>query len=126
MPTTVAGADVGSAPRPGKKVLGVVLLVLIYAAAAVLLLFPAVFLALGLQALGSKLGLWAGEATTNDGEESWAAVIGAVSSAVVLACAGIGAWAVARRHGLQPLRTVAIATAIMVCGHAVLLVPFFR
>lgn len=119
-------AGTSAPPRPGKRLLGIVFLVLIYAAAAILLLLPAVFLALGLQALGSKLGLWVGEPTSNDGEESWATMIGIISFLVVLAGAGLGAWPVAKRHGLRPLWTVAIASGVVVLGYALWLAPFFN
>ena len=112
-------------PKPRKKALGICFLVLIYAAAFILLIIPAVFLFIGLQALGSTMGLWAGEPTTNDGEESWATIAGLVAFAVVLTGAALGAWPLARRFGMRPWRSVAIASGAVVMGFAVWLIPGF-
>lgn len=126
MPARNVGASTGAPPRPQRRLLGLVFLVLIYAAAVPLLLIPALFLALGLQALGSRWGLWVGEPTSNDGEESWATMIGILSFLVVLAGAACGAWPVAKRHGMKPLWTVTIATGAVVLGYALLMAAFLR
>jgi len=105
-----------------KKLLGVIFLVLIYAAAALLLLVPALFLGLGVQTLGGKLGIWAGDPTFNDGEESWATIIGSISALMVLAGAAWGTWHMARRHNLPPLQTISIATGVVLIGYLALLV----
>lgn len=88
-----------------KKLPGIIYLVLIYAGAAVLLLVPALFFAFGVQTLGGKLGIWVGDPTFNDGEESWATIIGLVSGLIVLAGAAweLGPWrdVTVCRHGKQ-------------------------
>ena len=108
-----------------KRLLGFIYLVLIYAGAAFLLFIPALLLGFGVQTLGGKLGIWVGEATSNDGEESWATIIGAVSGLIVLAGAAWGTWPMARRHGLRPLQTITIATGVVLSGYLVWLVVIF-
>lgn len=108
-----------------KKLPGIVYLVLIYTGAAVLLLVPALFFAFGVQTLGGKLGIWVGDPTFNDGEESWATIIGLVSGLIVLAGAAWGTWPMARRHGLPPRKTIAIATGILLIGYLVWSIMIF-
>lgn len=114
-----------TATKPGKKALGILFVVLIYLAAGFLLILPAVFLATGIQELGSILGLWAGDPNTNDGEESWATIAGVVSFAVVLTAAGLGSWPIAKWCGIRPLRTAVIAGGAVVLAFAVWLIPAF-
>lgn len=111
--------------RRDKKLLGIIYLVLIYAGASVLLLVPALLLGFGVQALGGKLGIWVGDPTSNDGEETWATIIGLVSGLVVLAGAAWGAWSMAQRHGLPPRQTVAIATGLTLIGYLTWLITIF-
>lgn len=111
--------------RRDKKLLGITYLVLIYAGAAVLLLVPALFLGFGVQALGGKLGIWVGDPTSNDGEETWATIIGLVSGLAVLAAAAWGTWSMARRHGLPPRMTIAFATGVVFIGYLAWLVTIF-
>lgn len=108
-----------------KKLLGLIYLVLIYAGAVLLLLVPALFLGFGIQTLGGKLGIWIGDPTFNDGEESWATIIGLVSGLIVLAGAAWGTWHMARRHSLPPLQTITIATGVVLIGYLALLVIIF-
>ncbi|MHA7271459.1 hypothetical protein [Arthrobacter sp. HLT1-20] len=98
---------------------------LIYAGAAVLLLVPALFLVFGVQTLAGKMGIWVGDPTFNDGEESWATIIGLLSGLIVLAGAAWGTWSMARRHGLPPLQTIAIATGVVLIGYLAWLVMIF-
>lgn len=118
-------SEINVPTRRDKKPLGIVYLVLIYAGAAVLLLVPALFLGFGVQALGGKLGIWVGDPTSNDGEESWATIIGLVSGLIVLAGAAWGTWPMARRHSLPPLQTVTLATGVVLIGYLALLVMIF-
>lgn len=111
--------------RRDKKLLGIVYLLLIYAGAAVLLLVPALFLGFGVQALGGKLGITVGDPTSNDGEETWATIIGLVSGLAVLAAAAWGTWSMARRHSLPPQMTIAFATGVVFIGYLAWLVTIF-
>ncbi|ALO67978.1 hypothetical protein AS189_17660 [Arthrobacter alpinus] len=112
-------------PQPRKKALGILFRVLIYAAAFVLLIFPDVFLFIGLQALGSSMGLWVGEPTSNDGEELWATIGGAGAFLAILGCAGLGAWPLSRRYGMRPWLTMAIASGAVIMAYLLLFVPLF-
>lgn len=111
---------------PGRVLLGAAGLVVVYGAAVALLMFPAIFLGLGLQALGARLGLWTGEPTSNDGEETWATAIGAIAFLMVLTGAACAAWPLARWSGLRPWMTVGIATGVVVAGYAVLFAGFLK
>lgn len=110
----------------GRVVLGAAGLVAVSAAAVALLVFPAMFLALGLQALGARLGLWIGEATSNDGEETWATAMGAIAFLMVLTGAACTAWPLARWSGLRPRMTVGIASGVVAAGYALMVAGFLQ
>lgn len=115
-----------SVQSPRRVLLGVAGLVVLYVAAVALLVFPAMFLGLGIQAMGARLGLWIGEPTSNDGEETWGTAIGAIAFLMVLTGAACAAWPLARWSGLRPWRTVGIASGVVVAGYAVVLAGLLR
>jgi hypothetical protein len=96
-----------NAPRPPRRetwpffalIVGIDLLTLAIA------FLPLVLLALGLQALGAAAGLWPGDPNSNDGEEGFATIIGAVGVVLVLAVAAVPVAYVARRQHRPPIRT---------------------
>ncbi len=89
---------------------------IVYVVAAALLAYPALFLGLGVQALGSSLGWWAGDPNSNDGEESFATAIGVGSAAVVLATAAVIVVVAARRYRLRAVPAIAIGSGAILAG----------
>ncbi|HEY0260167.1 MAG TPA: hypothetical protein VGC18_09985 [Lacisediminihabitans sp.] len=57
----------------------------VFVPAALVEMMPALFLYLGVYALGGKLGWWIGDPTFNDGEETWGLVLGVGGTLFVLA-----------------------------------------
>ena len=86
---------------------------IVYVIAAVLLAYPALFLALGVQALGGVSGWWSGDPNSNDGEEGFATAIGVGSVVVVLAIADVIVVAVARRYRLRALPPIVIGSTLI-------------
>lgn len=80
-----------------RTVVGAFSVVVIFAVVGVLAVLPAVFLRVGLDALGGRLGLWVGDPNSNDGEEYFAWPLGLFGLAVLLAVA-IGLLTVIKKH----------------------------
>jgi hypothetical protein len=81
---------------------------------------PLVFLALGLQALGASAGLWPGDPNSNDGEEGFATIMGAVGLTLVLGVAAIPVAFVARWQRRPPVRT-ALRNILVLLGACLVL-----
>ena len=91
---------------------------IVYVVAAVVLAYPALFLALGFQALGASLGWWDGDPNSNDGEEGFATAIGVGSTVVVLALAAGIIVVVARRYRLRALPVIGVGSVLILSGLA--------
>ena len=110
-------------PRPhayGLAVVGWTLLT------SFLLIMPTFFLAVGLQALGASLGLWAGDPNSNDGEEGFATVLGLLSSLVLLGGLLGLLLAVRRRYGVASAAPAVIGSLALIVGYACLWVILFQ
>ena len=94
--------------------------------ASFLLVIPTYFLAVGLQALGGSLGLWAGDPNSNDGEEGWATVVGLLSSLVVLGCLLGLLLAVRRMYGVASVAPAVVGTLALIAGYVGLWVILFQ
>jgi uncharacterized membrane protein len=81
-----------------------------------LLWYPWLFLAIGIQAIGARLGWWIGDPNSNDGEETFATAIGLVGIAVVVGLAVWAALAVARRWSLPRWPIAAFVVLLSVVG----------
>ena len=80
----------GSASGGGRRSdAGTVLMAaVVYLIADLLLLIPAFFLAIGVQAIGRSAGWWLGDSNSNDGEEFLGTSIGVLAMLIVLPAAG--------------------------------------
>ena len=102
--------------RPTSGLVGRLLVVDL--AGAFLGLFPAYFLAVGIQAIGAANGWWIGDPTANDGEETFATFIGAVGSVVVLLGIVVAATHYARGYPRPALTTNVYNTVAFVVVYA--------
>ena len=91
---------------------------IVYVVAAALLAYPALFLALGIQALGASLGWWVGDPNSNDGEEGFATAIGVGSTVVVLGIAAGLLVVAARRYRLSSRPAITIGSGVILLGLA--------
>ncbi|TFC50361.1 MULTISPECIES: hypothetical protein [unclassified Cryobacterium] len=83
---------------------GVILIDLIAVAIA---FWPVLVLGLGLQAIGDANGWWPGDPNSNDGEEVFATIVGAVGLLIVLVAAAVPVALLARRQRQPVFRSTA-------------------
>jgi FtsH-binding integral membrane protein len=104
-----------SNPRGSALELGTITII-VYILGGLLLVFPALFLALGLQALGAVAGRWVGDPNSDDGEEGFATVLGALGLVFVLTVAGFVVRAFARRYRRRAWIPVVVGTVVLLTG----------
>ena len=85
----------------------VTLVVLIDLIAVAIAFWPVLFLGLGIQAIGGTNGWWRGDPNSNDGEEVFATLAGAVGLLIVLVAAAIPVAVLARRQRQPVFRSTA-------------------
>ena len=102
--------------RPAQPGLFVAVAVLVYVAAALILFFPGLFLAIGVQAIGADAGWWAGDPNANDGEAVSATATGLIAAVIVLPASALVLWATGRRAKVRPALAIIPGTLLLVLG----------
>jgi hypothetical protein len=95
---------------------------LVYFVAALLLLVPGWFLAVGIQASGDAAGWWQGDPNSNDGEETFATVLGAAGVLVILPCAALAVARAGRWARVRPAVAIVVGSALLGSAVAALVV----
>jgi hypothetical protein len=85
----------------------ITLVVVIDLIALAIAFWPVLILGLGFQAIGARNGWWPGDANSNDGEDVFATLVGAVGLVLVLVAAAVPVTLVAQRQQQPVLRSTA-------------------
>lgn len=105
--------------RTSTHAIDIALVVAVYATAAVALIVPTWFLAIGVQALGDAAGWWQGDPNSNDGEGGWATSLGVGAYVVVLGVSTLAVRAITQVSGIPFLPSVVAGGALLVSGAVV-------
>ncbi|WP_104163561.1 hypothetical protein [Cryobacterium sp. N22] len=118
---------IADSQRPSSRRLFVTGVVLIDLIAVAIAFWPVLVLGLGLQAIGAANDWWPGDPHSNDGEEVFATIAGAVGLLIVLVAAAVPVALLARRQRQPVFRSTARNTlyllgACLVIGILLLIV----